>query len=91
MPFKNDLVEYKLLKTVSNLIRNHDKLIDAIDNPENYLIKLEEVELEVKKYVENIEYDSKFSDNVLNILKNINFKENKPDKYFNCNFKFVKM
>ena len=48
MPFKNDLVEYKLLKTVSNLIRNHDKLIDAIDNPENYLIKLEEVELEVK-------------------------------------------
>ena len=83
MPFKNDLVEYKLLKTVSNLIRNHDKLIDAIDNPENYLIKLEEVELEVKKYVENIEYDSKFSDNVLNILKNINFKENKPDKYFN--------
>lgn len=80
MPFKNEKVEYKVLKNVSEVIRNTNDLIDINKNFENKIPNYQEKLKKLERYIYNIG-DMNFSSIVLyHLKKQTNFGKN-SDKF----------
>ena len=77
MPFQNNKVEFKLLKDISETIRDENDLINLNENFDDTLKNYDEKMNKLEKYIFNIS-DTKFSNIVLNSLNNYkNFGKNK--------------
>ncbi len=88
MPFQNNKVEFKLLKDISETIRDENDLINLNENFDESLKNYEEKMNKLDKYIFNIS-NSKFSEIVLHSLNNHkNFGRNK-DKFTGSFFIFL--
>ena len=80
MPFKNEKVEYKLLKDVSEVIRTKYELININKNFENKIPNYQEKLKKLEQYIYNIG-DINFSNTVLDHLKGQTNFGNNLDKF----------